>query len=125
MAFPQYLLWANSRPTNTSADVWTKFYTQDHLAQFVGTKAAQNGAFYQEVPLDPNAKPHDMPYLALYQSNFKEPMKTKEFSESKQPESNVLKEAGLSQNPAASGEFDIRNYECVQDYDPRGVGNGE
>lgn len=124
MTLPGHLLWVNSKPTKLSPEDWIKWYNEEHLESFVNTKAVTNGAFYQEVSLDPNAKPHEMPFLALYQTTFPDAMRTKEFTTTKQPDSKVFQEHGLTQSPIENGAFDARNYENIQEYDPNNNGNG-
>jgi hypothetical protein len=69
-----------------------------------------------------NAK-HDKPFLALYQTEFADATRSDEFLNTKQPDSKVLERLNLSQNALEHGEFDARNYELIQDFDPNGVGN--
>jgi hypothetical protein len=123
MAPPPHLLWVTSRPTKLSPEDWIEWYKQDHLGALIDTKSVTNGALFQEIPLDANAK-HDKPFLALYQTEFADATRSDEFLNTKQPDSKVLERLNLSQNALEHGEFDTRNYELIQDFDPNGVGNG-
>lgn len=124
MAPPQHLLWVNSLPTKVSEDSWTKWYLDEHLGDLVRTKCVSNGAFYQEVPLDPSVK-HDRPYLAIYQSDYPAPMASQEYKNAPAGGGKTFEAQNLSPNAMDHGDFDARNYELVQDFDPNGVGNGK
>lgn len=134
MAPSLYFLWVNSRPTKASDELFVKWYTQEHVPDLVSHGASTRATFYREnfdIP-GSTAKHHDrqwqgmnpdepehLYYLALYQSNFEDPLKSKEYLEIP-----VTSPFFPWQLHADSGSFDARNYELIQDYDPKGIGEG-
>jgi hypothetical protein len=119
-----HLLWVNSRPlpptTNTQ---WHDWYTIEHIPDLVNYKASTRASFYTEV-YDFPGRPANLPkeerkYLALYQTEFEEPLKTKQYLDIR-----TTSEILPGKDIGTAGEFDARNYGLVQDYDPRGLGKG-
>jgi len=117
-----FLLWVNSRPLKPDDDTWVRWYTTEHLPDLVSSRASSRAAFWQEVGF-PKGKEADSErkYLALYQSEFQEPLKSKEY-EGIRKTSDLFKTG--SKVIHENGEFDARNYGLVQAYDPKKEGEG-
>lgn len=121
---PPYLLWVQSNPTKVSKEAWIKFYVQEHAPDLVKNKVSINSAFYQEIPLFPGVElDHDPVFLASYQTNLQEPLKSEGVTKIPQGH-DILSNAGGSWSTLENAEWDVRNYELIQEYDPKGVGNG-
>lgn len=119
------LLWVNSRPVaKTTEKQWIQWYIDEHLPDLVGHHASTRATFYKETfdwPGAPAAvEPHESKFLAMYQSDFKEPLKSKEYlgirTTSEILPSKLIQEAG---------HFNARNYSLAQNYDPKNIGEGE
>jgi hypothetical protein len=124
MAPSPNLLWVNSRPVGkTSDDQWLRWYVDEHLPDLVGHHASTRATFYKETSDWPGGSaseaPHESKYLALYQSDFVEPLKSKEYlgirTTSEILPGNLIHGAG---------NFNARNYKVIQDYDPKNTGEG-
>ena len=124
MATSPYLLYVNSRPTFVSNDLWTEWYTVEHLPDLVNSKTSTRAAFYQEIGHAFNPEPQDpRPFLALYQTDFEEPLKSDNYTDNVRRESELFQKGGAtSENNRDNGDFDARNYSLIQNYDPNGVG---
>jgi len=123
MATSSYLLHVNSRPTVVSNDLWTKWYTTEHIPDLVNSKTSTRAAFYQEIGHAFNPDPKDpRPFLALYQTDFEEPLKSSNYSDGVRRDSELFKQQGAtSKKNQDNGDFDARNYELIQNFDPNGV----
>jgi hypothetical protein len=123
MAPSPHLLWVNSRPTNQTTEAqWSKWYTEEHIPDLVSHHASTRACLYNETysfPGAPTDVKNENKFLALYQSDFAEPLKSKEYigirTTSELLPTKVIHEAG---------EFNARNYELIQDYDPKNIGEG-
>ena len=124
MSTSQYLLRVNSKPTAVSNDLWTKWYTVEHVPDLVNSKTSARAAFYQEIGHAFNPEPKDPnPFLALYQTDFKEPLKSDNYTNNVRRKSELFKEEGAtSDKNLDNGDFDARNYELIQNFDPKGFG---
>jgi hypothetical protein len=119
-----HLLWVNSRPLAPTTDSqWHEWYTVEHIPDLVNHGASTRASFYTEVSDFPGL-PGDWPkeerkYLALYQTDFEEPLRTDQYLDIRQT-SEILPGKKIE----TAGEFNARNYGLVQDYDPEGLGKG-
>ena len=57
-------------------------------------------------------------YLAIYQTDFKEMLKSEEYKAA-----GTTSELFPVKDIDKNGEFDVRNYELIQDFDPNGLGD--
>lgn len=124
MSPSEFLLHVNSRPITVSDELWKQWYVKEHLPDLVNSKTTNRAAFYEEIghPLAPNPD-HPRKWLALYQTDHEEAMSTKQFEEGVRHSSEMFAEEGskTDQN-RENGDFDGRNYQLIQEYDPNGVG---
>lgn len=60
-------------------------------------------------------------YLVLYQTDFQECLKSKEYLDGVRHSSEKWP---VNKATADVGDFNARNYELIQDYDPDGKGEG-
>lgn len=124
MARSPYLLWVNSRPTQVDDDLWIKWYIEEHVPDLVGHHASTRASFYQELSPDQAGEfklggdPHPRKYLAVYQTDFEEPLKHNEYMEIRKTSEMWPK----NKENGANGEFNARNYKLIQDYDPEKIG---
>lgn len=109
----QHLRCVNSRPTNVDNKTWEKWYLEEHVPSLVNHNASTRVAFHRQIFDVPAMYGYDTHknlrnYLAIYQTD------------SKSEETNVfLPEKEIAEN----GEFDMRNYELIQEFDPEGLGD--
>ncbi len=124
MATSPYILTVNSRPTVVSNDLWTEWYTVEHLPDLVNSKASTRAAFYQEIGHAFNPDPQNpRPFLAVYQTDFEELLKSNNYLENVRHTSSLfMKEGATSDRNLQNGDFDARNYRLIQNFDPNGVG---
>jgi hypothetical protein len=123
MAPSPYPLWVNSRPINQTTETqWKEWYTQEHIPDLVSHHASTRACLYTETFDFPGARAdakNEKKFLALYQSDFAVPLKSKEYIDirttSELLPSKVIHEAG---------EFNARNYELIQDFNPKKIGEG-
>lgn len=118
-----YLLYVNSKPTKVSDELWTKWYTEEHLPDLVSSKTSTRATFYKELPPILGGDPNPRNFLALYQTDFEESLKTENYTNLRTT-SELFAQEGSTKNIGDNGDFDARNYELIQVYDPNGVGNG-
>ncbi|KAF2097769.1 hypothetical protein NA57DRAFT_56952 [Rhizodiscina lignyota] len=121
MAPSPYLLWVNSRPTQVDDDLWVKWYIEEHVPDLVNHHVATRGSFYRELVPEGFAlggTPHPRKYLALYQTEIEEPLKTQKFIDIRKTSEMFPKDKTIH----ANGEFNGRNYKLIQDYDPENIG---
>lgn len=119
-----YLLHVNSKPTKVSDALWSQWYTGEHLPDLVSSKTSTRATFYKELPPLLGGEPHSpRNFLALYQTDFAECLKTENYTNLRKTSELFPKEGGTV-NIQDNGDFNARNYELVQEYDPNGVGNG-
>lgn len=118
-----YLLHVNSKPTKVSDDLWTKWYTEEHLPDLVSSKTSTRATFYRELPPILGGEPNPRNFLALYQTDFEESLKTENYTNLRTTSELFPKEGG-TKHIGENGDFDARNYELIQVYDPSGIGNG-
>ncbi|KAK4941666.1 hypothetical protein LTR10_018405 [Elasticomyces elasticus] len=121
----KYLLSVNSRPqpgVGVDDDLWIKWYKEEHLDDLVNSKTATKAVFYKEShDFAFKAKePHPRGFLALYQTDREEPLKSKEFQHDVRQNSEMWPQ----QKPTSEiGDFDGRNYTLIQEFDPKKVGD--
>lgn len=117
------LLWVNSRPVEpTTESQWTDWYIKEHLPDLVNHTVSTRACFYKETHDFPGASPdatHESKFLAMYQSDMAEPLKSKEYLGIR-----TTSEILPAKEIHAAGDFNARNYELIQDYDPNGLGEG-
>jgi hypothetical protein len=119
----KYLFRVNSRPTTCNEETWEKWYTEEHLPDLVKNKASTRAALYREVFDVPdlyafNKEKIPRNYLAIYQTDFKELIKSEE-NKAVKTTTKLLPEKEIGKN----GEFDLRNYELIHTFDPNGLGD--
>lgn len=121
-----YLLHVNSRPTEVSNALWVEWYVQEHLPDLYHAKSCDRATFYEEVPSALNQTPnHPRKYLALYQTQFEELMKSQEYLDIRKTSTLFAKEGAGSDVIRENGDFDARYYSLLQEYDPNKVGESE
>lgn len=126
MAPAQYLLHVNSRPTQTSDEVWKKWYIDEHLPDLVKSGTSVRASFYEEVVVPGGQGPENpRKFLALYQSDFQEPLSTKNYTDLRTTSELFKPGSSKSDAIAENGDFDARNYELIQHYDPLKKGEGK
>ena len=62
---------------------------------------------------------HSRKFLVLYQTDFEEPLKSKEYTDGVRHSSDLWPQ---KKENSENGDFDARNYKLIQDYDPDGRG---
>lgn len=109
MAPSPYLLHVNSRPTEVSKSLWSEWYTTEHLPDLVNAKSSDRATFYEEIghPLGPNPD-HPRAFLALYQSQFEELLKSNEYQGIRTTSELFKKESSKSDKIQDHGDFDAR-----------------
>lgn len=120
-----YLLQVNSRPISCSNETWEKFYIEEHIPDLVEGKISTRAALYREVfdvpdlyAYNPAENPRN--YLTIYQTESKELLKDENL-QAVQRKSTVFPNDDFHEK----GEFDVRNYELIHDYDPSGLGDSK
>jgi hypothetical protein len=113
-----YLFRVNCRPTIGDDKTWEKWYLEQHIPDLVNHKATTRVAFYREIFDVPDLYAYnkeEIPrnYLAIYQTDSKDLLKSEEYKAIKSTNKFVPE----------NGEFDARNYELIQDFDPNGLGD--
>ena len=87
MSRSPYLLWVNSRPTQVNDDLWIKWYIEEHVPDLVNHHASTRASFYRELSPEQAGEfnlggdPNPRKYLAVYQTDFEECLKHKEYTE--------------------------------------------
>lgn len=121
-----HLLRVNSRPVKVGDDTWEKWYLEEHIPDLVNGGVATRAALYKsthdlgglqtatEIPAN------EKRFLALYQTEHAVPLETKEYK-SLRTTSEML--PGRDIMPCA--EWDVRNYDLIEDRDPKGLGHRE
>ncbi|KAF2169027.1 hypothetical protein M409DRAFT_21038 [Zasmidium cellare ATCC 36951] len=118
-----YLLHVNSKPTKVSDDLWTQWYTEEHLPDLVSSKTSTRATFYKELPsLFGGESKNPRNFLALYQTDFQECLKTENYTNLRTT-SELFPKEGNTKSIGENGDFNARNYELIQVYDSKGVGN--
>ncbi|KAF2681310.1 hypothetical protein K458DRAFT_310096 [Lentithecium fluviatile CBS 122367] len=118
-----YLLHVNSRPTLVSAPTWKKFYLEEHLPELINTGTSKTAALYEEIDLPGDRDTGSQRrWLAIYQTDFAEPLKS-ENAKNLTWTSEILSEGGKHTDVSIEHfDVDTRNYELIQTYNPKGVG---
>lgn len=125
MPVSPYLLQVTSRPKIVSNRLWQEWYTEEHLPDLVNSKTSTKATFYYELPLDPSGVlPSSRQHLALYQTEYAEPLNTENYTKLRTTSTLFEKENGTD-NISDNGDFDARNYELIQEFDPVPVGNSK
>ncbi|KAL9069844.1 MAG: hypothetical protein Q9157_006032 [Trypethelium eluteriae] len=123
-----YLFFVQSNPTFVDDDLWTKWYTVEHLPDLVNSKLYDRAALYKEVevPLDlvAGVPPYPRKFLAVYQTAQEEASGTQAHQELRTT-SEMFAEQGGPKEIERNGDIDARNYKLIQDYDPDIVGDVE
>jgi len=120
-----YLLHVNSRPTVVSSEVWRQWYVTEHLPDLVNSKTATRAAFYEEIamPAGPESD-HPRKFLAIYQTDIEEALLSEQCRTGVHRTSELFKQGGAkSDRNEDNGDFDVRNYRLIQNYDPNGLGD--
>ena len=120
-----YLLHVLSRPLKVTPETWSEWYTQEHVPDLVNHGVTKTGAVYRAVHPTPlgMSPPDDKTFLAIYQSDVARPLDSDAFRDKVRHKSDKYFPDGLGSRVV--GKFDIRNYEVIQVYDPKGVGDGK
>ncbi|KIV94543.1 hypothetical protein PV10_02299 [Exophiala mesophila] len=119
-----YFLFVNSRPipeSGTDDALWEKWYVTEHLPDLISSGTATRGTFYRETYDFPGAPKEKNPrnFLAVYHTEFEESLETKNFKEKTRPGSDLFpNKFHILEN----GDFDVRNYKLLVDYDPKKIG---
>lgn len=122
----QYLLRVNSRPIKASSDVWEKWYVEEHLPDLVNSGTTVRAAFYRSTHdlggLSTASKipPDEKKFLAMYQTEFPACLETDQYQKCRKT-SEMLPGGKVPE----SAEWDVRNYEMIEDYDPKKIGDGQ
>lgn len=124
MSPSSYLLHVNSRPVTVSDDLWKEWYTVEHVPDLVNSATSTRAAFYEEIGHPLGRHPdHPRKWLALYQTDYEECLKTKNYEDGVRHSSELYaKEGAKSDLNRENGEFDARNYSLWQEHDPKGTG---
>ena len=122
----KYLFTVNSKPTGCDEATWEKWYAEEHIPHVVGHGASTRAAIYRETHDVPslyaaNAEnPYSRKYMAIYQTDADQLLKSEQYktlpttSDLFNGSSNVIME---------NGEFDARNYELLDLFDPKNIGD--
>lgn len=117
MATSPYLLHVNSRPTTVSNPLWKEWYIKEHLPDLVGAKSSTRATFYEEIPSPLNPNPdHPRKFLALYQTDFEELLKSEEYQGIRTTSELFEKESAHGKNIRENGDFDARSGRHIQIY---------
>ncbi|OAL34514.1 hypothetical protein AYO20_06144 [Fonsecaea nubica] len=115
----QYLLWVNSQPFPNSGvddDLWVKWYIDEHLPDLINSKTAVRAAMYREADFPLGSKEKSpRKFLVLYQTELEDPLSSQEFLNGVRHTSDMWPDKKPS---SEVGNFNIRNYKLIQDYDP-------
>lgn len=105
-----YLLHVNSRPKIVSNPLWVEWYIDEHLPDLVNAKSCSRATFYEEVSWSLNPNPdHPRKFLALYQTDFEELLKSNEYQGIRSTSELFEKESSHSKNIGDNGDFDARS----------------
>ena len=109
MATNEYLLHVNSGPKVVSNALWKQWYIDEHLPDLVNAKSCSRASFWEEIesPLNPNPD-HPRKFLALYQTDFEELLKSDEYKGIRSTSELFEKEGAHSKNIGDNGDFDAR-----------------
>ncbi|KAL9097301.1 MAG: hypothetical protein Q9165_000728 [Trypethelium subeluteriae] len=119
-----FLLFVQSSPTFVDDDLWTKWYTVEHLPDLVKSKIYDRATLYKEVevPLDiGRGVTHSRKFLAAYQTAHEEPLGM-QAQQGTRTTSEIFAEQGGPKEIGKNGDHDARIYKLIQDYDPDKVG---
>lgn len=101
------------------------FLIEDHqLPDLVNSGTTKRAAFYRET-FDFSGASKDKParsYLALYQTDFEEPLTRSEYTDNVRHGSDLFPK---KKETTENGDFDARNYKLTTDYDPKRTGESE
>jgi hypothetical protein len=94
------------------------------VPDLVNSKTTVRAAMYQEsFDFKAAAKEHHpRKYLVIYQTDFEECLKSKEYINNVRTSSEIWPD---KKGNADVGDFNARNYKLIQDYDPDGRGEGQ
>ena len=120
-----HLLHVTSCPTQVSAQVWKEWYRSEHLYDFVKSNAAVRAALYEEIDLvGSSSLESQSSFLAVYQTDFKECLKTPNYQDVRSRSTLFENNGAKSDSIWENGDFNARNYELIQTYDPQSIGEG-
>lgn len=97
---------------------------ETQLPDLVNSGTATRAAFYRE-SFDFGAAPKEKgprKFLAVYQTDFEESLETKNFTEKVRRGSDLFPN---KYDTGDNGDFDVRNYKLLLDYDPKKTGECE
>lgn len=97
---------------------------ENQLPDLVNSGTTKRAAFYRET-FDfalATKERHPRSYLALYQTEFEEPLAREEYATKVRHSSDLFPK---NKDTTANGDFDARNYKLMVDYDPKGTGESE
>lgn len=137
-----YLLRVISKPTKVDGEQWTKWYLDEHVPDLINSETAVRAGFYHafddfdlSTKTPANSKqtklrdqqlnhtdiepPGEKRFLAMYQTEFEDPFATENMKKVRL-QSDMLP----GREVMASAEFDVRVYKLIENYDPKGLGEG-
>lgn len=118
MTASPYLLHITSRPTVVSDTLWKKWYSTEHLPDLVNAKVVTRATLYEEIPTPMKPNPTEpRKFLAIYQTDRADPIMSKEYGNVSQTSELFTTEGGTNSN-GDNGDFDGRNYELIDVFDP-------
>lgn len=125
MSFQPYLLHVTSRPKVVSEDLYQKWYAEEHIPDIIKSNVASRGMLFKESPspADPTPK-NPQKFLALYQTEYRECMKTANFLGTKKT-SEMFPLEGGGKSIQDNADFTPRYYELVEVFDPKEIGNSK
>ena len=124
----QYLLRVNSQPTDkVGEELWEKWYTEEHIPDLIKAGVSQRAALYKATQdlggLQTQTKNEEWDrktFLAMYQTDYPACLETDNYQ--KLPSTSPML-PGEKIGPCA--EWDARNYNLIQNFDPDDVGEGK
>lgn len=124
---PPYILHVLSQPHIVPSSTWTEWYTSEHLPDMVDSKVSSTAVLYHAIENHPLSTPpppgkNAMPFLAVYQSDSARPPYREAYSNGLIRRTSALFPADT--DCYGVGSFEATNYELIQAYDPKHVGEG-
>lgn len=117
-----YILHVLSDPAAVDASTWSKWYTTEHLPDMVYCGVSAAGQVYAKLdsPLGVDA-PDEKRFFAVYHSNSPRQLDCKEYKEDVRHDSALW---GYGKGAKTVGNFDIRNYQFIREFNPNNVRDG-
>lgn len=125
MSVQPYLLHVTSRPKVVSEDLYQKWYAEEHIPDIIKAQVASCGMLYRESPSPADTTPNNpQKLLALYQTEYRECMKTANFIGAKKT-SEMFPLEGGTKSIQDNADFTPRYDELAEVFDPKKVGNSK